>query len=82
MKYKGLKRVAGESKNLKCSRMYLQICLDISTNEVFSRLHSINGYSTFRNDNIRTITFIDYPVTMKELESIIDNNLKLNEMYN
>lgn len=75
MKYKGLKRIVSESKNMNFNRLCLQVCYDSYSNSLFSSLHTINSYTAFDDKNIITIAFLDAQVSMKKLEQMTDRRL-------
>jgi hypothetical protein len=80
MAIKGIKKVVGESKTLKgCyDAAYLQINYDISKNKVWSDYHYDLGHSWhtyYNDDNILECGNICEPITMKQLENMIQENL-------
>lgn len=80
MKYKGLKKIAGESKSLRgfYDPSYYQLFLDTKTREVFSRYHydlGHNNVTTIHDDNVVCVGFITNPLTQKQIEAYIDRAL-------
>lgn len=78
---KGLKKVSGETKSLQgyYDSIYLQLCYDKETDEVFTIQHCDFGHSWqtfFENCNVVTICNLTEPHTMAEIEKMVNDTLK------
>ena len=76
LQMKGLKKIAGESKNLDdyYSGKYLQISYDTETGDVLSDYHyslGHNSWSSYDDSGIITVGNISEPISMQQLASRI-----------
>lgn len=81
LKIKGLKKIAGESKNLEgpYSDQYLQLNYDQETGEAWTDLHASfgqNSWTEYHDTNIINCGNISQPMTMKEIKEMIINKLE------
>lgn len=84
MKIKGLKKIAGESKNLTgyYSPEYLQINFDRKTGEAWSNYHySIGGnsWTQYHESGIVNCGTIHEPKTMREIREMIESAIMRRE---
>lgn len=80
MKIKGLKKIAGESKNLTgyYSPDYLQINFDRKTGEAWSDYFYCIGHNSrkyYHDENILFCGIISRPATMQQIREIIENSV-------
>ena len=73
---KGCKKVCSESKVLKNRNdgCYLQLNYDLKKKEVFTNFHCSfghNSYTRYKEENIIFISFIDNPISMKEIDDLV-----------
>lgn len=74
MTIKGLKKAAGVTRNVNYSRgSRVQISLNLETGEVLTDYHVGENWSEYHDPAIKTVCFAYGPMTMKEIESAIDN---------
>lgn len=91
LKIKGLKKIAGESKNLD-SGCHLQVLYDMKTCEAWADYHVGESWSVYNDDNVITCGRLYERATMCEIRQMIEfkvyeiNNLKsfrqMTESYN
>ena len=83
---KGLKKLAGETKNLKgyYSGEYIEIFYDEKTKEVWGKYHyslGQNEWTEYHDKNIIKITTTSDPMTMEEIKEKIEEKLNNKEIY-
>lgn len=76
-KLKGIKKIAGQSKDLKgyYSDRYLQINVDTATGEVWGDEHvafNKSWQTLYNNNNVICCGFIDSPKTMAEIKEMVE----------
>ena len=81
-KIKGLKKIAGETKNLKgaYSPEYIEVFYDVNTHKAWSEYHySIgkNEWTEYYDNNILNCGTISEPMNQKEIEEIIENEIMM-----
>ena len=77
-KIKGLKKIAGETKNLKAE--YIEVFYDVNTHEAWSKYHySIgkNEWTEYSDNNILNCGTISEPMNQKEIKEIIENEIMM-----
>lgn len=80
-KIKGLRKVSGETKSLPgyYSGLYLQLNYNMETGEAWTNHHCSLGQNSWtqnHDSNIITIGNISSPVTMKEIEQMINEKVE------
>lgn len=71
---KGLKKAAGVTRNVSY-RMggKVQISLDLTTGTIYTDYHVGDNWTVHHDPDIKTVCFAYGPMTMREIESAIDN---------
>ena len=83
MKIKGIKKIAGERKNL-APNCYLQLNYDMKTHKAWTNFlygFGYNSWVVYHDDNVINCGNISRPKTMKEIEEIIINKVNEIQMY-
>lgn len=78
MTIKGLKKAAGVTRNVSYRRGgRVQISFNLETGEVLTDCHVGENWSVYHDPAIKTVCFAYGPMTMKEIESAIDNMISV-----
>lgn len=82
LKIKGIKKIAGESKNLGgyYSGEYLQLNYDTKTGEAWTDYHTSfgqNSWTEYNNSTIINCGNICNPITMEEIREMIKDKLEM-----
>ena len=85
MTIKGIRKAVGESRhsNFTCGGR-LQISLNLETGELLTAYHVGESWTVYHDASIVHVVTIDRPITMVELDQMIDATIcrVLDEMYN
>ncbi len=79
---KGIKKVSGETKRLRgyYDSYYLQLFYDKATDEVWTTAHCDFGHGSY-TVNIINCGDLCTPKTMKEIEEIVKESVRMHELY-
>ena len=74
MKYKGIEKIAAESKTANIAPMFakLQVSVDLRTGECWSAWNLVNNWEDYHDDHIITAVNLYGPTTVAELREVID----------